>query len=82
MKANARKAMNELKKMGVPVFERSDIEYFGISAEEEDSYKWLDYWGEYRGNCVWVNEEIENVLDKYDLFAEWENPGYMVVYDA
>lgn len=82
MKRNVRNAMSELKKIGVPVFERSDIEYFGISAEDEESYKWVDYYGEYRGGYPYVAEEIANTLRKYDLFAEWENPGALIVYDA
>ena len=82
MKRNARNAYNALKKMGVPVFEREDLPYFGISAEDEESYRFLDYWGEYRGGFPWISEEVEAVLSKYRLFAEWENPGAVGVYDA
>jgi hypothetical protein len=82
MKRNARNAMNELQKLGVPVFERADIKYFGISAEDSESYKWLDYYGEFRGGFTWVNEQLEEVLHKHGLFAEWENAACMIVYDA
>jgi hypothetical protein len=83
MKRDFRNAYNALKKMGVPVYVRDDMDgRFQISAEESDSYKWCDY---YEGDCHpnWVfgvNPKIGEVLRKYGLFAEWINPGELGVY--
>lgn len=81
MKRNARTAFNKLKKLGVPVYETSDTSHFGISAEDENSYLWLDYYGEFRGGYPFVHEDVEQILNENNLFAEWENPGCMTVYD-
>ena len=49
MKKQYRYAYNALKKLGVPVYERSDLNgRFNISAEDAESYKWCDYY--YQGN--------------------------------
>ena len=74
-----------LKKMGVPVYVRDDMDgRFQISAEEPDSYKWADYYayyGAHRANWVFgVNPKIDEVLGKYGLFSEWINPGELGVY--
>lgn len=86
MKANFRKAFNELKKMGVPVYERDDMGgRFQISAEEPESHKWADYYeggGMHPDWIFGVNPKIHSVLRKYDLFAEWINPGELGVYNA
>lgn len=81
MKRNARNAYEALKALGVPVFERSDIKHFGISAEESESYKWVDYWGEYRGGYPFVHEDVEDILRENHLYAEWENAACLIVYD-
>ena len=45
MKREYIKAFNELKKMGVPVYVRDDMNgRFQISAEEPESYLWVDYY--------------------------------------
>jgi hypothetical protein len=44
MKRNYRNALNALKKLGVPTYQRSDMEHFAISAEDADSYKFCDYY--------------------------------------
>jgi len=88
MKRNHRLAFNALKKIGAPVYERSDIENFQISAEgiygdyDRDTI-WADY---YDGRNIpdWefgVNPLITNILRKYDLHAEWINPGELGVYE-
>lgn len=82
MKRHARAAFNALKKIGVPVFERSDLPYFGISAEDAESYKWVDYYGEFRDGYPFIADEVTEILDRFNLFAEWENPGALGVYDA
>lgn len=81
MKKQFRLAYNALKKLGVPVYEREDMDgRFQISAEEPDSYKWLDY---YDGHMLWdfgVNPVIDEVLSKYGLHSEWINAGELGVY--
>ena len=88
MKRNHRLAFNALKKIGCPVYERSDIENFQISAEGirgeyDNDTCWADY---YSGQNIpdWefgINPLITNTLAKYGLHAEWINPGEIGVYD-
>jgi hypothetical protein len=83
MKANFRKAFDELKKIGVPVYERDDMDgRFQISAEDPESYKWCDYYDEGRRSdwAFGVNPKVDSVLAKHGLFAEWINPGELGVY--
>lgn len=83
MKRNFRLAFNALKKLGVPVYERDDMDgRFQISAEEPESYRWCDYYEGDR-NPGWVfgvNPQVEGTLAKYGLFSEWINPGELGVY--
>lgn len=83
MKKQQRYAYNALKKLGAPVFERSDEpDTFGMSSEMENSYEWIDYYGEFRGGYPWISPEAEEVLSKYGLFFEWENPGCVFAYEV
>jgi hypothetical protein len=82
MKANYKKAEAALRAMGVPIYQRSDMPNFGISAEDGDSYKWLDY---YEGDRMpgWnfgVHPDIDSTLRKFGLRCEWQNPGELCVY--
>jgi len=85
MKKQFRQAFNKLQKMGVPVFERSDEPgRFLISAERAESYLWVDSY-----NCSMrrfggetVHPEITDVLSDNGLYAEWENAGCLIVYEA
>jgi hypothetical protein len=92
MTKNHRLAFNQLKKIGAPVYERSDLENFQISAEglsssqSYEGYKpdvlWADY---YDGRIIpdWefgINPRITQVLAEYGLHAEWINPGEIGVY--
>ena len=81
MKKQAQKAFDELKAINVPVFERDDIEYFGLSGEDGD-YR-IDYYNEdFESAESGIDNAIINILKKYNLFAEWENPGSAIVYDC
>ncbi len=94
MKLHARKAYTALKKLGVPVFkfDTPDAgEHFKISAEGEDDkatgLPWADYWmigalDRDHGYEFGVSPKIMRVLGVNGLFAEWENPGVLGVYDA
>ena len=83
MKAEFKKAYKKLEALGVPLFERTDHpDGFFISAEHEGSSQWLNYleprkdWGFEK-----VNPKIREVLEPLGLFAEWENPGCLGVYE-
>ena len=83
MKTIYTKAYIALKKLGVPVYTRDDMDgRFQISAEEPESYKWADYYeGDmHEGWIFGVNPKIDEVLSKYGLFSEWINPGELGVY--
>jgi len=83
MKRTYIKAFNELKKLGVPVYERDDMDgRFQISAEDAESYKWASYYESPLGWDFGVNPQIDKVLRKYGLFAEWINAGELGVYLA
>lgn len=77
------KAYNELKKMGVPVYVREDMDgRFQISGEDSESYKWADYYeGDYHADWIFgVNPKVDEVLRKNGLACEWINPGELGVY--
>lgn len=82
----ARKAFDELKNLGVPVVDiQEDGSYFRISGEDNEDTVWADYYNEYRmsySDDFGVHEEINNILNKHGLYAEWYNPGYLHVYNA
>ena len=84
MKRQFRLAYNALKKLGVPVYEREDLNgRFNISAEDSNSYQWLDFYEGYR-MPNWdfgINPRITEVLDKYGLWAEWINAGELGIYE-
>ena len=93
MKRAHRLAFNALKKIGAPVYERSDLENFQISAEglssrsEYKGYKpdvmWADYYEEFPMSD-WdfgINPLINEVLGRYGLHAEWINAGEIGVYE-
>jgi len=84
MKQTYIKAFNALKKLGVPVYVRDDMDgRFQISAEEPDSYKWVDYYDGYlQPSWIFgVNPKIDAILSKFGLHAEWINPGELGVYE-
>ena len=82
MKMKYKAAFTALKKMGVPVYEHCDDDgNFSISAEEPESYRWCDYYSPLENWEFGVNEEICELLRSKGLFAEWMNPGRLVVYE-
>jgi hypothetical protein len=83
MKRNYRNALNALTKLGVPTYQRYDMEHFAISAEDSESYKFCDYYDGYR-IPDWefgVSPVVTETLRKYGLHAEWINPGELGVYE-
>jgi hypothetical protein len=85
MKRAYRNAFNALKKLGVPVREyRTDEDNFWISAEESNSHQWCNYHDGYR-IPDWefgVHPAITSTLRKYGLFAEWQNPAQLSVWES
>ena len=88
MQRNYRTAFNALKKMGAPVIEGGydGEDTFRISAEDNVSYTWADYYqmtdGDGTGYLMGVSNRINNILDKNGLYAEWINPGVLAVCEA
>ena len=80
MKKNYRTAYEQLKKLGVTVYE--DGNGFRISGEDNYPQVWADYYREFGDSeldCFGVNHKINDILDKQGLFAEWENTGVLGV---
>lgn len=85
MKKNMRYAFNALKKIGAPVIDHGE-ENFYISAENNVKEIWADYYMMGMGGTFvddfGVNQRINRILDQYGLFAEWQNPGCLAVCEA
>ena len=75
-----KRAVTALKKLNIPVFER-DGKVF-VSAEDPVSYKWVNYYADSR---IWggelVNPKLRELLEKYGLYLEWQNPGCLSIYE-
>lgn len=83
MKRKYRDAYNALKTLGVPLFERDDQPgRFFISAEHPESDNWCNYYSQRSDWVFGVHPAVEAVLDQHGLFAEWENPGCLVVCEV
>ena len=84
MKHKYRTAFNQLKKIGVPVYEGgyNGDDTFRISAEENYTIVWADYYREFGGSLLddmGVNHRINDILSANGLYAEWENGGVLGV---
>lgn len=83
MKRNYKNAFNQLKKMGVTLYEGDYYggEGFRISGEDNYPILWADYYaGGTEGlDDFGVNHKINTVLEKQGLFAEWCNSGVLGV---
>lgn len=84
MKANFRKAYAQLQALGVPLFISEDApDRFDISAEDADSSSWVNYYeGMYAPDWIFgVHPKVYGILTKHGLFAEWQNPAHLRVYE-
>ena len=83
MKHKYRTAFNQLKKIGAPVYEGgyNGDDTFRISAEENYTIVWADYYREFDAGLddFGVNHRINDILSDNGLFAEWENAGVLGV---
>ena len=73
-----------LKTLGVPVFVNEDNEKLGnffINAEEAVSAQWVDWYARNEEWVFGVHPAVEAVLQRFGLFAEWQNPGCLGVYE-
>lgn len=89
MTKNHRTAFDRLKKLGCPVFERADdSRTFFISAESNgvDGNLWADYYDGPSMLSVYdefgVDKRINAILEPLGLFAEWQNPGCLSVWES
>jgi hypothetical protein len=84
MKKNMRYAYNALKKIDCPVIDRGE-ENFDISAENNVTEIWADYYMMGMGGTFvddfGVSKRINRILDRYGLYAEWQNPGCLSVWE-
>lgn len=84
MITQAKKAFDELKALGAPVIDRDDEGHFVISGESNTGdVIWADYYKEYQMSYLddfGVHKDINTVLEKHGLYAEWANPGYLNVH--
>lgn len=79
MKRSLRKAFTALKKIGAPVFERSDEDGFVLSAEDNNDRIWADYYNEFG---IEIAEDVQKICDDNDVLLEWETPGGLIAYEA
>jgi hypothetical protein len=85
MKRNYRNAVKALEKIGAPVIDHGGDEIY-ISAENNSTEIWAHYYMMGSGCTMLddfgVNHKINAILDKYGLFAEWQNPGCLAICEA
>ena len=83
MEKHAKKAYDTLVALGVPVVEFSHYGgHFQISAEEETSDFWLDYYDTHQLGDFGIHKDIHAILDKNGLFAEWADCAIASIHDA
>lgn len=97
MKSNARKAFTALKNLGVTVIESDDYGHFVISGEDGKGFAdyYQEYTREHYHpddtdlphaarrieNAFGIRTDVNKILDKHGLYAEWIDPGTLGVYD-
>lgn len=80
MSAREKKARDalvaDLQNLKAPIFQQENRIF--VSAEDAESYKFADYYGEYRGGYPWISDELEALAKKHGGYWEWQNPGSIV----
>ena len=76
--------MRELERMGLKVgeWEWGGRKFylnggFDISAEDGTAWKYIDYYGEFRGGYPYISEEIERLAGEYGYMLNWYNAGVL-----
>ena len=85
MTRNLRNAYKALEKIGAPVFDHGYKNHFGISAEENYDELWADYWlipERIEGLSEGINDKIHAILNRYNLWSEWETAGSLNIYEG
>ena len=91
MRRNARNAFKALTKIGAPVIESKGDwrEEFILSAENNDTTVWADYYHEMLKEAVvddkiihafGINQKVHDILTKHGLMTEWIDPGTIGIY--
>jgi hypothetical protein len=51
-----------------------------ISADQPQSYLFLDYYGEYRGGYSWIHPDLIKWAEDHKGYWEWQNPSNIAFY--
>ena len=80
MESHAIDAFLKLQSRGCPVktWSYGDRGHFWISAEEPGFSEWLDYWST---ALIAGSEILNDILEHYGLYFEWQNSAVACVYD-
>tara|TARA_R110000751_G_scaffold59335_3_gene124620 strand:+ start:8824 stop:10059 length:1236 start_codon:yes stop_codon:yes gene_type:complete len=84
MRSDKKGFMRDLERMGLKVgdFSWGSSDFyaeggFDISAEDGEAYKYIDYYGEFRGGYPYIAEAIEEMAEDYGYILEWYNAGVL-----
>jgi hypothetical protein len=50
-----------------------------IYLSAEDGSHFADYYGEFKGEEMYIDPRLEKIADKYDMYWDWENPGTIIL---
>jgi len=97
MHSNAQKAFDELKALGVSVFDWGEEEGYGehvafvmVWANDDKTEVFADRSGKYIReeyvdgryiNPLGYRQDVHEILKKYSLVSDWDNPGQIVIYN-
>jgi hypothetical protein len=94
MQRNARNAFTALEKLGAPIYDRAEYgAHFILGGElrTNDDHYFADYWQEEIKehvneagqivNAFGIRQDVIDILNANDLYAEWINGGMVGIYD-
>jgi hypothetical protein len=84
---NVLKAFNEIEALGAPVKDSThNGGHFYLDGEAEMAELFLDYHSTTALSKTWgdwtVSDKIQDILAANGLFAEWQNPAVLCIFDA
>ncbi len=50
-----------------------------IYLSAEDGSYFADYYGEFKGEEMYIDPRLEKIADKYDMMWDWENSGTIIL---